>query len=141
MYAKQIKTTIMKLIEFLTKLQDEISDQFNELSDFNGVGEIEIKHGFNTYFYFEFSINNTNLDSYSCSVTNKVGDEFIEDITVSDDTKKALEECFYLLLKERYELLEEKMEADKKEQEKIIPTGDEVAQENGFTDLASSYKQ
>lgn len=131
----------MKLIEFLTQLQTEISNQFNELSDFNGVGEIEIKHGFNTYFYFEFSINNnTNLDS-SCSVTNKVGDEFVEDITVSDDTKKALEECFYLLLKERYELLEEKMEADKKEQEKIIPTGDEVAQENGFTDLSSSYKQ
>lgn len=132
----------MKLIEFLTKLQDEISDQFNELSDFNGVGEIEIKHGFNTYFYFQFSINNnTNLDSYSCSGTNKVGDEFVEDITVSEDTKRALEECFYLLLKERYELLEEKIEADKKEQEKIIPTGDEVAQENGFTDLASSYKQ
>lgn len=132
----------MKLIEFLTQLQTEISDQFNELSDFNGVGEIEIKHGFNTYFYFQFSINNnTNLDSYYCSVTNKVGDEFVEDITVSDDTKKALEECFYLLLKERYELLEEKIEADKKEQEKIIPTGDEVAQENGFTDLASSYNQ
>lgn len=131
----------MKLIEFLTQLQTEISEQFNELSDFNGVSEIEIKHGFNTYFYFEFSINNTNLDFYSCSVTNKVGDEFIEDMTVSDDTKKALEECFYLLLKERYELLEQKMEADKKEQEKIIPTGDEVAQENGFTDLASSYKQ
>lgn len=132
----------MKLIEFLTKLQDEISDQFNELSDFNGVGEIEIKHGFNTYFYFEFSINNnTNLDSYSCSGTNKVGDEFIEDITISEDNKKALEECFYLLLKERYELLEQKMEADKKEQEKIIPTGDEAAQENGFTDLSSSYKQ
>lgn len=132
----------MKLIKFLTQLQTEISDQFNELSDFNGVGEIEIKHGFNTYFYFEFSINNnTNLDSYSCSVTNKVGDEFVEDITVSEDTKKALEECFYLLLKERYELLEEKIEADKKEQQKIIPTGDEVAQENGFTDLASSYKQ
>lgn len=132
----------MKLIEFLTKLQDEISDQFNELSDFNGFGVIEIEHGFNTYFYFEFSINNnTNLDSYSCSVTNKVGDEFIEDITVSDDTKKALEECFYLLLKERYELLEEKIEADKKEQEKIIPTGDEVAQENGFTSFAISYNQ
>ena len=140
----------MKLIEFLKKLQDEISDQFNELSDFNGVGEIEIKHGFNTYFYFEFSINNnTNLDSCSCSVTNKVGDEFIEDITVSEDTKKALEECFYLLLKERWlhvldkhnELLEEKIEADKKEQQKIIPTGDEVAQENGFSSFASSYKQ
>lgn len=132
----------MKLIEFLTQLQTEISEQFNELSDFNGVGKIEIKHGFNTYFYFQFSINNnTNLDSYSCSGTNKVGDEFVEDITVSEDTKKALEECFYLLLKERYELLEEKIEADKKEQEKIIPTGDEVAQENGFTDLASSYNQ
>lgn len=131
----------MKLIEFLTQLQTEISDQFNEISDFNGVGEIEIKHGFNTYFYFEFSIyKDMYLESY-CSVTNKVGDEFIEDITVSDDTKKALEECFYLLLKERYELLEEKMEADKKEQEKIIPTGDEVAQENGFPDLAGSYNQ
>lgn len=131
----------MKLIEFLTKLQDEISDQFNELSDFNGVGEIEIKHGFNTYFYFEFSINkDTKLDS-SCSVTNKVGDEFIEDITVSDDTKKALDECFYLLLKERYKLLEEKAADEKREQEKIIPTGDEVAQENGFSSLASSYKQ
>lgn len=131
----------MKLIKFLTQLQTEISDQFNELSDFNGVGEIEIKHGFNTYFYFEFSINNTNLDSCSCSVTNKVGDEFIEDITVSDGTKKALDECFYLLLKERYNELEEKIEADKKEQEKIIPTGDEVAQENGFGSVADSYKQ
>lgn len=132
----------MKLIEFLTKLQDEISDQFNELSDFNGFGEIEIKHGFNTYFYFEFSINNnTNLDSYSCSVTNKVGDEFIDDITLSDDTKKALEECFYLLLKERYNELEEKAEDEKREQEKIIPTFDEMAQENGFGSVADSYKQ
>lgn len=132
----------MKLIKFLTKLQDEISDQFNELSDFNGVGEIEIKHGFNTYFYFEFSINNnTNLDYYSCSATNKVGDELIEDITVSDDTKKTLEECFYLLLKERYELLEEKDEDEKREQEKSIPTSDEVAQENGFSSFASSYNQ
>jgi len=131
----------MKLIKFLTQLQTEISDQFNELSDFNGVGEIEIKHGFNTYFYFEFSIDkNTKLDS-SCSVTNKVGDEFIEDITVSDDTKKALEECFYLLLKERYNELEEKAEDEKREQEKIVPTMDEIARENGFTDLASSYKQ
>ncbi|GEM_PF-4992907 len=131
----------MKLIKFLTQLQTEISDQFNKLSDFNGVGEIEIKHGFNTYFYFEFSIDkNTKLDS-SCSVTNKVGDEFIEDITVSDDTKKALEECFYLLLKERYNELEEKAEDEKREQEKIVPTMDEIARENGFTDLASSYKQ
>lgn len=132
----------MKLIEFLTQLQTEIYEQFNELSDFNGVGEIEIKHGFNTYFYFQFSINNnTNLDSYSCSVTNKVGGEFVEDITVSEDTKKALEECFYLLLKERYNELEEKAEDEKREQEKIVPTMDEIARENGFTDLASSYKQ
>ena len=135
----------MKLIKFLTQLQTEISDQFNELSDFNGVGEFEIKHGFNTYFYFVFSINNntnfTNLVSYACSVTNKVGDEFVEDITVSEDTIKALEECFYLLLKERYELLEEKADDEKREQEKIILTGDEVAQENGFTSVADSYKQ
>lgn len=131
----------MKLIKFLTKLQDEISNQFNKLSDFNGVGEIEIKHGFNTYFYFEFSIDKDTYFKSSCSVTKKVGDEFIKDITVSDDTKKALEECFYLLLKERYKLLEEKIEADKKEQEKIIQTGDEVAQENGFSSFASSYKQ
>lgn len=131
----------MKLIKFLTQLQTEISDQFNKLSDFNGVGEIEIKHGFNTYFYFEYRIDKDTHFTSSCSVTNKVGDKFIESITVSDDTKKALEECFYLLLKERYELLEEKIEADKKEQEKIIQTGDEVAQENGFSSLASSYKQ
>jgi hypothetical protein len=52
-----------------------------------------------------------------------------------------MEKSFYLLLRERYNELEEKATDEKREQEKIIPTGDEVAQENGFGSVADSYKQ
>lgn len=132
----------MKLIEILTQLQTEISDQFNELSDFNGAGEIEIKHGRRTVLYFDFFINEEiELTTCSCNQMMMVDGGWVEDATADDDLITIMEKSLYLLLKERYELLEEKIEADKKEQEKIIPTGDEVAQENGFTDLASSYKQ
>lgn len=132
----------MKLIEFLTQLQTEISEQFNELSDFPGAGEIEIKYGFRTILYFDFFINEEiELTTCSCNPMMMVDGGWVDDATADDDLITIMEKSIYLLLKERYNELEEKMEADKKEQEKIIPTGDEVAQENGFTDLASSYKQ
>lgn len=132
----------MKLIKFLTQLQTEISDQFNELSDFYGAGEIEIKHGWRTVLYFDFFINEEiELTTCSCNQMMMVDGRWVYDATADDDLITIMEKSLYLLLKERYELLEEKIEADKKEQQKIIPTGDEVAQENGFTDLASSYKQ
>jgi len=52
-----------------------------------------------------------------------------------------MEKSFYLLLRERYNELEEKAADEKREQEKIIPTSDEVAQDNGFGNVADSYKQ
>ncbi len=132
----------MKLIKFLTQLQTEISDQFNELSDFNGAGEIEIKHGRRTVLYFDFFINEEiELTTCSCNQMMMVDGRWVDDATADDDLITIMEKSLYLLLKERYKLLEEKAEDEKREQEKIIPTGDEVAQENGFTDLASSYKQ
>ena len=66
---------------------------------------------------------------------------WIDDPTADDDLIAVMEKSFYLLLRERYNDLEEKSDDEKREQEKIIPTGDEVAQENGFTSVADSYKQ
>ncbi len=132
----------MKLINLLKSLEAEIAAQFENLESFPGAGEIEIKYGFRTILYFDFFINEeSELTSYSCNQMMMVDGRWVDDATADDDLITVMEKSFYLLLKERYELLEEKAEDEKREQEKIIPTGDEVAQENGFADLASSYKQ
>ncbi len=66
---------------------------------------------------------------------------WINDATADDDLIAVMEKSFCLLLRERYNDLEEKSDDEKREQEKIILTGDEVAQENGFGSVADSYKQ
>ena len=66
---------------------------------------------------------------------------WINDATADDDLITVMEKSLYLLLRERYNDIEEKAADEKREQEKIILTGDEVAQENGFTSVADSYKQ
>jgi hypothetical protein len=132
----------MKLIELLKSLEAEIADQFENLESFPGAGEIEIKYGFRTVLYFDFFINEEiELTTYSCNKMMMVDGVWIDDPTADDDLITVMEKSFYLLLRERYNDLEEKSDDEKREQEKIIPTGDEVAQENGFTSVADSYKQ
>lgn len=132
----------MKLIELLKSLEAEIADQFDNLEDFPGAGEIEIKYGFRTILYFDFFINEEiELTTCSCNQMMRVDGGWIDDATADDDLIAVMEKSFYLLLRERYNDLEEKAADEKREQEKITQTGDDVARENGFTDLADSYKQ
>lgn len=132
----------MKLINLLKSLEAEIADQFENLEDFPGAGEIEIKYGFRSILYFDFFINEiSELTTYSCNKMMMVDGVWIDDPTADDDLITVMEKSFYLLLRERYNDIEEKAADEKREQEKIIPTGDEVAQENGFTSVADSYKQ
>ena len=132
----------MKLIELLKSLEDEIADQFEKLEDFPGAGEIEIKYGFRTILYFDFFINEkSELTSYSCNQMMMVDGGWVDDATADDDLITVMEKSFYLMLRERYNEIEEKATDEKREQEKIIPTIDEVAQENGFGNVADSYKQ
>lgn len=132
----------MKLINLLKSLEAEIADQFEKLEDFPGAGEIEIEYGFWTILYFDFVINEkSELTSYSCNQMMMAKEGWINDATADDDLITVMEKSFYLLLRERYSDLEEKAEDEKREQEKITPTGDEVAQENGFVSVADSYKQ
>ena len=132
----------MKLINLLKSLEAEIADQFEKLEDFPGAGEIEIKYGFRTILYFDFFINEkSELTSYSCNQMMITNEGWINDATADDDLITVMEKSLYLLLRERYNDIEEKAADEKREQEKIILTGDEVAQENGFTSVADSYKQ
>lgn len=132
----------MKLINLLKSLEAEIADQFEKLEDFPGAGEIEIKYGFRTVLYFDFFINEKlELTSYSCNQMMMANEGWINDATADDDLITVMEKSLYLLLRERYNDIEEKAADEKREQEKIILTGDEVAQENGFTSVADSYKQ
>ena len=132
----------MKLINLLKSLEAEIADQFDKLEDFPGAGEIEIKYGFRTVLYFDFFINEEiELTTYSCSKMMMVDGGWVDDATAEDDLITVMEKSFYLLLRERYNEIEGKATDKKREQEKIIPTGDEVAQENGFGSVADSYKQ
>jgi len=132
----------MKLINLLKSLEDEIALQFEKLEDFPGAGEIEIKYGFRTVLCFDFFINEKiELTTCSCYQMMMVDGVWIDDPTADDDLITVMEKSFYLLLRERYNELEEKATDEKREQEKIIPTGDEVAQENGFASVADSYKQ
>ena len=132
----------MKLINLLKSLEAEIADQFETLESFPGAGEIEIKYGFRTILYFDFFINEEiELTTYSCNQMMMVDGGWVDDATADDDLIAVMEKSFYLLLRERYNALEEKAEDEKREQEKIIPTSDEVAQENGFGSVADSYKQ
>ena len=132
----------MKLIELLKSLEAEIADQFDNLEDFPGAGEIEIKYGFRTILYFDFFINEKiELTTYSCNKMMMVDGVWIDDPTADDELITVMEKSFYLLLRERYNDLEEKATDEKREQEKITQTGDEVAQENGFASVADSYKQ
>ena len=132
----------MKLINLLKSLEAEIADQFENLEDFLGAGEIEIKYGFRTVLYFDFFINEKiELTSYSCNQMMMTNEGWVDDPTADDDLITVMEKSFYLLLRERYNELEEKAADEKREQEKIIPTSDEVAQDNGFGNVADSYKQ
>lgn len=132
----------MKLINLFKSLEAEIADQFETLESFPGAGEIEIKYGFRTILYFDFFINEkSELTSYSCNQMMITNEGWINDATADDDLITVMEKSFYLLLRERYNDLEEKATDEKREQEKIIQTGDEVAQENGFGSVADSYKQ
>ena len=132
----------MKLINLLKSLEDEIALQFEKLEDFPGAGEIEIKYGFRTVLCFDFFINEKiELTTCSCNKMMMVVGCWIDDPTADDDLITVMEKSFYLMLRERYNDLEEKDADEKREQEKIIPTGDEVAQENGFASVADSYKQ
>ena len=132
----------MKLINLLKSLEAEIADQFETLESFPGAGEIEIKYGFRTILYFDFFINEEiELTTCSCNQMMRVDGGWIDDATADDELITVMEKSFYLLLRERYNDLEEKAADEKREQEKITQTGDDVARENGFTDLADSYKQ
>jgi len=132
----------MKLINLLKSLEAEIAAQFETLESFPGAGEIEIKYGFRTILYFDFFINEkSELTSYSCNQMMMANEGWIDDATADDDLITVMEKSFYLMLRERYNEIEEKATDEKREQEKNIPTGDDVARENGFTDLADSYKQ
>jgi hypothetical protein len=132
----------MKLINLLKSLEAEIADQFETLESFPGAGEIEIKYGFRTILYFDFFINEKiELTTCSCNKMMMVDGGWIDDPTADDDLIAVMEKSLYLLLRERYNDLEEKAADEKREQEKIFLTGDEVAQENGFTSVADSYKQ
>lgn len=130
----------MKLINLLKSLEAEIADQFEKLEDFPGHGEIEIKYGFRTILYFYFFINKEiELTTYSCNQMMMVDGGWVDDATADDDLIQGMEKSFYLLLKERYNELEEKA-ADEARQNKPI-TNEEIAQNNGFADLDASYKQ
>ena len=132
----------MKLINLLKSLEAEIADQFEKLEDFPGAGEIEIKYGFRTVLCFDFFINEeTELTTCSCNQMMMVDGGWVDDATADDDLITIMEKSFFMLLKERYNELEEKSADEKREQEKIIPTSDEVAQDNGFGNVADSYKQ
>ena len=132
----------MKLINLLKSLEAEIADQFEKLEDFPGAGEIEIKYGFRTILYFVFFINEEmELTTCSCNKMMMVFGCWIDDQTADDYLITVMEKSFYLLLRERYNELEVKATDEKREQEKITQTGDEVAQENGFASVADSYKQ
>ena len=132
----------MKLINLLKSLEAEIAAQFETLESFPGAGEIEIKYGFRTILYFDFFINEkSELTSYSCNQMMMANEGWVDDPTADDDLITVMEKSFYLLLRERYNELEEKAADEKREQEKIIPTSDEVAQDNGFGNVADSYKQ
>ena len=132
----------MKLINLLKSLEAEIADQFENLESFPGAGEIEIKYGFRTILYFDFFINEKiELTTCSCNKMMMVDGGWIDDPTADDDLIAVMEKSLYLLLRERYNDLEEKAADEKREQEKIFQTGDEVAQENGFGSVADSYKQ
>lgn len=132
----------MKLINLLKSLQAEIADQFETLESFPGAGEIEIKYGFRTVLYFYFFINEEiELTTCSCNKMIMVDGGWIDAPTANYDLITVMENSFYLLLKERYNAIEEKAIDEKREHEKIIPTGDGVAQENGFASVADSYKQ
>lgn len=131
----------MKLINLLKSLEAEIADQFDKLEDFPGAGEIEIKYGFGL-LYFDFFINEIlELTSYSCNQMMMANEGWIDDPTADDYLITVMEKSFYLMLRERYNEIEGKADDEKREQEKITQTGDEVAQENGFTSVADSYKQ
>lgn len=132
----------MKLINLLKSLEAEIADQFETLESFPGAGEIEIKYGFRTILCFDFFINEKiELTTCSCNKMMMVDGGWIDDPTADDDLIAVMEKSLYLLLRERYNDLEEKAADEKREQEKIFLTGDEVAQENGFGSVADSYKQ
>ena len=132
----------MKLINLLKSLEAEIADQFETIESFHGAGEIEIKYGFRTILYFDFFINEEiELTTCSCNPMMMVDGRWVDDPTADDDLITVMEKSFYMLLKERYNDLEEKADDEKREQEKIILTGDWVAQENGFGSVADSYKQ
>ena len=132
----------MKLINLLKSLEAEIADQFEKLEDFPGAGEIEIKYGFRTILYFDFFINEEmELTTCSCNKMMMVVGCWIDDPTADDDLIAVMEKSLYLLLRERYNEIEGKATDEKRAQEKIITTGDEVAQENGFGSVADSYKQ
>ena len=132
----------MKLIELLKSLEAEIADQFETLESFPGAGEIEIKYGFRTILHFDFFINEiSELTTCSCNQMMMANEGWINDATADDELITVMEKSFYLLLRERYNDLEVKATDEKREQEKITQTGDDVARENGFTDLADSYKQ
>lgn len=108
----------MKLIELLKSLEAEIADQFDNLEDFPGAGEIEIKYGFRTILYFDFFINEEiELTTCSCNQMMRVDGGWIDDATADDDLIAVMEKSFYLLLRERYNDLEEKA-ADEKENRK-----------------------
>ena len=53
----------MRLIELLKSLEAEIADQFQTLESFHGAGEIEIKYGFRTILYFDFSSTKYQIDN------------------------------------------------------------------------------
>lgn len=132
----------MKLINLLKSLEDEIALQFETLESFPGAGEIEIKYGFRTVLCFDFFINEKiELTTCSCYQMMMVYGRWVYDATADDDLITVMEKSFYLLLKERYNEIEEKADDEKMEQEKIVPTGDDMAQENGFGSMADSYKQ
>lgn len=128
----------MKLINLLKSLEAEIADQFEKLEDFPGAGEIEIKYGFRTILYFDFFINEEiELTTCSCNQIMLVSGRWVDDATADDDLITVMEKSFYLLLRERYNELEEKAA-----EAFIKPiTPDEAILGIGFGSVADSYKQ
>ena len=128
----------MKLINLLKSLEAEIAAQFEKLEDFPGAGEIEIKYGFRTVLYFDFFINEKiELTSYSCNQMMMANEGWINDPTADDDLITVMEKSFYILLKERYNEIEEKAA-----EAFIKPiTPDEAIFGIGLGSVADSYKQ
>jgi len=128
----------MKLINLLKSLEAEIADQFETLESFPGAGEIVIGYGFWTILYFDFFINEkSELTSYSCNQMMMANEGWIDDATADDDLITVMEKSFYLLLRERYNELEEKAA-----EAFIKPiTPDEAILGIGFASVADSYKQ